>query len=177
MSAKETSCTLIIAPYWNWNYTMTGTMPMNSWLIIAPYWNWNIIKNICLLVVSSLIIAPYWNWNNITPSARSNQPPTYNRTILELKRFSTNSLKSFPSLIIAPYWNWNKDRQLHYKWHSAYNRTILELKRNSIVITITVAISYNRTILELKLDFSAVWYWVNSLIIAPYWNWNLTPCS
>ncbi len=99
---------LQIAPYWNWNGLIGGSVFDNTiskshhtgietlienieqlnkkQLQIAPYWNWNIRFSSFSISAKKLQIAPYWNWN---------------RFCCRLQTISNR-------LQIAPYWNWNR---------------------------------------------------------------------
>ena len=118
---------------------------------------------------------------------------TPNRTILELKYLSINTIKKYMKLPIAPYWNWNCFSKCSTNNAVPPNRTILELKSKIIAHIFIPSVSQshhtgiemdvywsgkdagkspNRTILELKWLLSQQIAQTSFLPIAPYWNWN-----
>ncbi len=123
------SCFLLsIVPYWNWN--LIYSLRSSTWhkLSIVPYWNWNISIDLLPYLTCELSIVPYWNWNVGSLRFRgvdlnsqsyhtgieisnfvtvSNDSLPLNRTILELKWWTSGNALYLFRLSIVPYWNWN----------------------------------------------------------------------
>ena len=129
-NAAEGSLGLLIEPLWNWNKASLGghygilvtfnrtivelkldwlgeVQDRDGHLLIEPLWNWNQVYQPLWLCRSLLLIEPLWNWNLDFEALEAVEKPSFNRTIVELKRCWCFLFLFFFSLLIEPLWNWN----------------------------------------------------------------------
>ena len=146
-------------------------------LLIEPVWNQN-----CKDAAVAFVLAPPFNRTSlesklISLNSVASIPGmrTFNRTSLESKLIPFPEQLSFCSLLIEPVWNQNGCSADHFAEGYAFNQTSLESKPSIPRSFPYTSLTFNRTSLESKQICQSHNLRSNAirLLIEPVWNRNI----